>query len=349
MSAFRATHRRHAATRFLSFVMLLATGVSSGCSDRPSGGEQEIDWKELNFETFSVSLPGRIDTNSYSDKTGAHSFVSTPPGMVVSLCLMPFTTVHLAEKDVAAGGDAHLADNFATIFPALRGESLKFDRVPGVPLAIAHLVRPEKIRDHSVVGNAWRIPDSGWFAFLIVVSNDRTKASATAERVRGQIRSKPSAIPSVDPEATTLEIDVPDDWILNEDVKKGYWAKPSGTAFIYVSKPFPAPGSTLLPRYGMNQSDAEQAITAMENLSGRTSKVGKTTFHFDKKLWMILSRAAGTVEYKSGTFAVEMDRWINPHTGNWHRVYVGGLRLSDLAEAKAIRATRRFVRPPPGG
>jgi hypothetical protein len=63
---------------------------------------------------------------------------------------------------------------------------------------------------------------------------------------------------------------------------------------------------------------------------------------------MIHTRATGTVEYKPGTFTVEMDRWINPHTGNWHRVYIGGLTPGDLSEAKTIRATRRFVRPPPG-
>jgi hypothetical protein len=242
-----------------------------GCSER-KGAETAAEWRQLDCDTVVVSLPGRIDTNSYSEKVGAHSFVSVPPGAVVSLSLMPVTTVHLSEKDVASGRDSYLAEDFATMFPVLRGETLKFERLPEGPVAVARLVQPEKVRDQFIAGGAWRIPDSGRFAFLIVVSDDAENASALAERVRKEIHAKPSTLPVADPEATTLEVDVPDDWILQEDVKKRYWAKPSGTAFILVSKPFPAPGSTLLPRFGMNESDAGQAITMMESLSGRTTR-----------------------------------------------------------------------------
>jgi hypothetical protein len=296
---------------------------------------------------FAVSLPGSIDTDSYSELTGATSLVTqTAEGTVVSLCVIPATSIHLVDQDLGKGkfDSISIVESYRLMFPALRDVDLAFCAQGESTAKGIAFDKPRRLPFGCAEGRVWRLPRCYAVAYLLAIASTSETALAVTDRVQASLveRSGPEFPP--DKRATRLQAAVPDDWILAfDDIKKKYWVSPTGRAFLLVSHPLPAPSAALFPRYGMTAEMAKTALVAFEDLSGRKATVADSVLRFDLRLWTVISRARGTVAYKSGTFTVEMDRWIDPRTGSYHRVYIGGRTAADFEQAKKIRDGLTFV------
>jgi len=230
------------------------------------------------------------------------------------------------------------------MFPAFHEVDLAF-RAHGEPAAKGIAFdKPRQLAYGWAEGRVWRLPRCYAVAYVLTVASAPETAMAITDRIQASLveRSAPEFPP--EKRATGLQAAIPDDWILAvDDIKKRYWVSPSGHSFFMVSYPLPAPGAAQLPRYGMTADMARTAMVALEFLSGRKATVAESELRFDRRLWTVISRARGTVEYKSGTYAVEMDRWIDPRTGSYHRVYIGGLTPPDFEQAQKIRDELTFA------
>jgi len=206
--------------------------------------------------------------------------------------------------------------------------------------------KPQQLAVGWAEGRVWCLRRCYAVAYVLAVASSPETAVAVADRVQASFVER--LVPEFPPDkrATGLQAAVPSDWVLVvDDIKKKYWVSPSGQSFVLVSYPVPAPGAAQLPRYGMTADMAKTAMVALEFLSRRKATVAESVLRFDRRLWTVISRARGTVDYKSGTFTVEMDRWIDPRTGSYHRVYIGGLTPPDFEQAQKIRDELTFVCP----
>jgi hypothetical protein len=307
-----------------------------------AGAEPDQDAPRLyKTPSFSVELAGVEVMNVVSAKTGAHSLVTVKRDKTsASLCVVPVTSYNVVQDAYAKGHYKTVTHSLKMLMPCLRKLEVSLKPLPGETGATRPLVltKAVEVKRWPVLAYVWQAPEAESLVYLLVRAPQEEAASAFAKRIRLSFKAKAENRYPLRSPSSGLDVPVPNDWTVLRDAKKRYWAAPDGKVFIMASYPFPVlPLVKAKPGHGVGGKSASTAIKVAETLSGRKAQVQSVGWVFDRRLWVQMSRADGTVQYKSGKFKVRMDRWFDLRTGGIHRVYYGGLTDKDFQRAKAIR------------
>lgn len=304
----------------------------------------EAGWTRYERGPIAVQLPGKLHKDTYEPDSGSYVISTLDGPRGASLCFSPATCVNLIDKALTMGESDLVLSALRKMFPVVRSLEPNFRPMPADQGEGLMFKRPLA---HSVVwvdGRVWRVRKTHAVAYLLTLAREPDIARGLADRIQASLIEKSAPEFPPDRPASGLKPTIPDDWeLLIADRKKKYWVSPHGRSFILVSHPSPAPFWRTVANYGTSSGMARDALLVFEKLSGREAKVSKTELLFEPRLWIVLSRARGTAKYKAGDYIVEMDRWIDPRTEGFQRVYIGGLTPADFEAARKIRDSLVFI------
>lgn len=302
------------------------------------------DWPNYERGLFTVSLPGDVVDDKYNAESGAYTLVTKGHGYYVSLVVVPWTSFYPFDEKLRAGDLSYINNRFSQIYPAFEAGPVEWIQVDGLNSRNAiEFAKTIKVQGHLAQGLILRLPKARSVALLYVVSGGSDHAIEMARATAHTIRSigEPELPPDIP--AESVEVEVPEEWQLAiDDERKRYWVNSNGDAFFLLMKPGTAIGAKHLDAYGTAANFAKASLMMRETLAGRKAEVESNELVFDQRLWCLISRARGTVEYKAGPYRVEMRHWVDPRTVKTHRVYFGGLTDDGYATAEAIANTLTF-------
>lgn len=301
-------------------------------------------WPNYERGLFAVSLPGDLVEDKYTAKSGAHTLVTKSHGYYVSLVVVPWTSIHPFDEKLRAGQQAYINERFVRMYPSLEGHSIDWMQVGGLsPGKAIEFAETITVNGYPTQGLILRLPEARCIAFLYAVGKGSDRVIEVARASAHTVRSTGEPELPTDIPAESIEAEAPEDWQLAiDDARQQYWVSPNGDAFFLLMKPRMAFGAKRLDAYGTVANFAKTSLMIRETRAGRKAEVESNELVFDQRLWCLISRARGTVEYKAGPYRVEMRHWVDPRTVKMHRVYFGGLTDQAYQSAQAIANTLTF-------